>query len=156
MADFIYNQAKGRFVGWADRILANDPANSVFVIEMINTTATDATLKDLDTFALIESDANTAEATGNANYARKTISDSVGTLTVTVDDTNDRIDLDIVDQTWTALGAGTAVTDLVFGYDSDSTGGADSAIVPLSQHDFAVTPDGSDVTATIAVFARAS
>jgi hypothetical protein len=158
MADFIYNTAKGKFNEWAARVIANDPTNSVLLIEMINTTATDATLKDLATFAAIEADANTAELTsgGNANYARKTISDSVGSLTVTIDNTNDRTDVDIADQTWTALGAGTAITDLVFGYDSDSTAGTDANVVPLSQHDFAVTPDGSDITATIAVFARAS
>jgi hypothetical protein len=35
-------------------------------------------------------------------------------------------------------------------YDADTTGGDDSNIVPISQHDFAVTPDGSDITAQIA------
>jgi hypothetical protein len=29
-------------------------------------------------------------------------------------------------------------------------------VVPMTQHDFAITPDGSDITATIAVFYRAS
>jgi hypothetical protein len=29
-------------------------------------------------------------------------------------------------------------------------------IVPMTQHDFAVTPDGSDITAQIAGFFRAS
>lgn len=156
MADFIFNQAKGKFAEWAARVEANDPANSVFLIELINTTATDATLKDLDTFTAIESDANTAELTSgtNANYARKTLAN--GTLTITIDDTNDRTDVDCADQTWTALGAGTAITDAVFGYDSDSTAGTDANVVPISQHDFAITPDGSDVTATIAVFARAA
>lgn len=156
MADFIFNQAKGKFAEWAARVEANDPVNSVFVIEAVNTSATDATLKDLDTFALIESDANTAELTsgGNANYARKSLAN--GTLTITIDDTNDRTDVDCADQTWVALGAGTAITDLIFGYDSDSTAGTDANIIPISQHDFAITPDGSDVTATIAVFARAA
>lgn len=157
MADFVHNQGKGRVAGNADRINANDPANSAFIVELINTTATDATLKDLDTFAAIESDGNTAELTSgtNANYARKTISDSSG-MTVTVDDTNDRVDVDFADQTWTALGAGTAITDVVIGYDSDTTGGTDANIVPQTQHDFAITPDGSDVTAQVAVFYRAS
>ena len=157
MADFVYNQAKGRVAELATRVNNNDPTNSVFIIELINTTATDATLKDLDTFAQIESDANTAELTSgtNANYARKTLSDA-SSITVTVDDTNDRTDVDTPDQTWTALGAGTAITDVVFGYDSDSTSGTDANVVPLTQHDFAVTPDGSDVTATIAVFFRAA
>lgn len=154
MADFVYNQAKGRAVGWADRVNANDPANSAFIIEVINTAATDATLRDLDTFAQIEADANTAEV-ANAGYARKTITDASG-LTVTVDDTNDRNDLDIPDQTWTAVAAGTAWTDVVFGYDSDTTTGTDANVIPISQHDFAVTPDGSDITAQVAVFFRAS
>ena len=156
MSDFTYNRSKGRGVEFAERINANDPTNAVFVLELINTSATDATLRDLDTFAQIESDANTAELTSgtNANYARKTIAD--GAVTITYDDTNDRVDVDIADQTWTALGAGTAITDVVIGYDSDSTGGTDTGIVPVTQHDFAITPDGSDVTATIAVFLRAS
>jgi len=157
MADFVFNISKGRVAEYANRININDPTNSVFVIELINTSATDATLKDLDDFAAVEADANTAELTSgtNANYVRKTITDASG-MTITTDDTNDRVDVDIADQTWTALGAGTAITDVVIGYDSDSTTGADSAIKPCTQHDFAITPDGSDVTATVNVFYRAS
>ena len=156
MADFVYNQAKGKAAEWAARVEANDPTNSVFLIMLINTSATDATLKDLDTFSAIESDGNTAELTSgtNANYARKSLAN--GALTVTIDDTNDRVDVDCADQTWTALGTGTAITDLVTGYDSDSTGGNDTNVVPMTQHDFAITPDGSDVTAQIAVFFRAA
>ena len=159
MGDFAYNKAKGRVVEFAERVNGNDPTNSVFVIELINTSATDATLKDLTTFAAIEADANTAELTSgtNANYARKTLSDSGG-ITITYDNTNDRVDVDFPDLTWTALGAGTAVTDAVTGYDNDSTGGTDSNIVPMTQHDFAITPDGSDVVLQVATagFFRAS
>lgn len=157
MADFVYNLAKGKAAAWVDAINANSPnANAVFVIELINTSASDATLKDLTTFAAIESDASTAELTSgsNANYARKTLADTA--MTVTVDNTNDWVVIDCADQTWTALGAGTAVTDLVFGYDTDSTGGTDSGVLPVTQHDFAVTPDGTDVTATITNFYKAS
>lgn len=158
MADIVFNIAKGRVAELANRVNANDPTNSVFVIELINTSATDATLRDLTTFSAIESDANTAELTSgtNANYVRKTLSDSGSPITVTVDNTNDRTDVDIPDQTWTALGAGTAITDGVAGYDSDSTGGTDANIVPMTMHDFAITPDGSDVTATIALLFRAA
>lgn len=153
MADFAYNQAKGKAVEWAARVLADDPANAIFTLELINTTATDATLKDLDDFGAIESDANTAEVT-NTNYARKTFNQA-SSLTVTIDDTNDRTALDISDQTWTALGTGT-ITDAVMGYDSDSTGGTDANVKPISQHDFPITGDGSDVTATVADFYRAA
>ena len=154
MANFVYNQSLGKAGEFAARVNANDPTNSILTLEAINSTQTDATLKDLDTFALIESDASTAEVT-NSGYARKTF-DQTGGITVTIDDTNDRTDVDVPDQTWTAVGAGTAWTDLVFGYDSDSTAGTDANVVPATLHDFAITPDGSDITATIAVFYRAS
>lgn len=155
MADQMFNQGKGKVAEWAARINANDPANSVFLIEAILSTATDAVLRDLDTFALIESDANTAEVT-NSGYARKTINDASG-MTITIDDTNDRTDVDTADQTWTAvLTSPGAWSDLVFGYDSDSTAGTDANVVPATMHDFIVTPDGSDITAQIAVFFRAA
>jgi len=156
MANFVYNQALGKAAEWAARVNANDPTNSILVLEAIASSQTDATLKDLDTFALIESDALTAEVT-QSGYARKTFNDSTGGITVTIDDTNDRTDVDVPDQTWTAVASGgSAWTDLVFGYDSDSTSGTDANVVPMTQHDFAITTDGSDITATIAVFFRAS
>lgn len=155
MGNIVFNQAKGKAAEWAARVNANDPTNSILVLEAINAgAATDATLMDYDTFAQIEGDANAAEVT-NSGYARKTF-DQTGGITVTVDDTNDRVDVDVPDQTWTAVAAGSAWTDLVIGYDSDSTAGTDANIVPMTLHDFAITPDGSDITATIAVFFRAS
>lgn len=155
MADFIFNVSKGRFVEFATRVNANDPANSAFKVRVINTSATDATLRDLDTMSAIEADANTAEV-NNAGYASKTLAD--GTLTITLDDANDRTDVDFADQTWTGVGAGTAWTDLLVLYDNDTTGGDLTNEIPISQHDFAVTPDGSNVTAQLAAagFARAA
>ena len=156
MADFVYNRSKGRVTQFAELIEGNASpyVNAAFILEAINSTATDATLKDLDDFAAIESDANTAEAT-NSGYARKTLTET--DVVVTYDDTNDRTDVDVPDQTWTAVATSPgAWTDLVFGFDNDTTAGTDSAILPCTQHDFAVTPDGSDITATIAVFFRAS
>jgi hypothetical protein len=155
MADFIFGQAAGKFAEWAARVNANDPTNSAFVIMALGTAGTDAVLRDLDTFAAIEADGSTSEQTGGT-YVRKTLTDA-SSITITIDDTNNRTDVDCPDQTWTALTVTSGViTDLVFGYDSDTTAGTDANIVPLSQHDFSVTPDGSDVTATIAVFARAT
>jgi hypothetical protein len=111
-------------------------------------TQTDAVNKDLDDFAALEASGSNAELTvgTNANYARKVITESGSSLTVTYDDTNDRVDVDFADQTWTALGAGTNITDVVIGFDNDTTGGADSAILPCTQHDFVASPDGSDLT----------
>lgn len=156
MADIVFNRAKGRGTEWAERINANDPTNSALIWSLWNITQSDAVQRDLDDFAAIEASGSNAELTSgtNANYVRKTLAD--GALTITYDDTNDRTEVDCADQTWTALGAGTAITDAITGYDSDTTAGTDSGIIPWTQHDFAVTPDGSDVTAQVAVFYRAS
>jgi hypothetical protein len=108
-------------------------------------------LKDYDTIAAFEADANAAELTSgvNAGYVRKTIIDT--TPTITYDDTNEWVDVDMPDITWTALGAGgTAITDLMVAFDNDTTAGTDSNIVPWTFHAFAVTADGSDITAQIA------
>jgi hypothetical protein len=156
MANFVFNIAKGRVAELYNRVDLNDPANSVLVITVWNTSATDATLMDLDTVAAIEADVNTTEVT-NTGYVRKTLTDA-DIVAFAPDDTNDRVDLDIPDQTFTGIVAGTAWTMLTIDYDSDSTAGTDANIVPCTKHDFAVTPNGGDITAQIAAagFFRAS
>lgn len=145
MADFTFNIAKGRVAELANRVNNNDPTNAVFVLLAIDSSETDDTLGDLDTLALVLANGNTAEVT-NTNYARIVLDDS-DSITVTVDDTNNRVEIDCPDQVFSSISAGDSWTDLIFAYDSDSTGGDDTNIVPMSQHDFAATPDGSDITA---------
>jgi hypothetical protein len=159
MANFVHNRAKGRLTEWAERINANDPTNSVFLIALIASTGveSDAVLTDKDDWAgLVEGATNFATNTGST---RKTL-DQAGGITITYDDTNDRVDVDVPDQTWTAVandGTG-GISDVAFGFDTDSTSGTDSSVLPGTFHDFAVTPDGSDITAKIAElgFFRAS
>lgn len=155
MADFVYNVSKGRLAELAERSRAGDDANGALILLALVTTETDGTLQDLDDVAAVLGNANTAEAT-NTNYARKTISDA--DITVTIDDTNDRVDVDVPDQTWTGVASGDNWTDLMFGYDADTTAGTDADVQAGTQHDFSVTPDGSDITAQIATdgFFRAS
>lgn len=158
-ANLVFNIALGRVAELYNRVDVSDPTNAVLVILLLAASGieTDAVLRDKDDVAALVS-GTTNEAT-NTGYARKVLSDS-DISAFAPDDTNDRVDLDIPDQTWTGVandGTG-AIGDLVVAYDSDSTGGADSAIVPLTLHDFSVTPDGSDITAQIAAagFYRAS
>lgn len=156
MADFVYNIAKGRVAELYNRVDSNDPANSALVIVVIDANGdTDATMKDRDDLAALLG--GTANEVTNSGYARKTLTDA-DIVAFAPDDTNDRVDLDIPDQTWTGVAAGTAWTDMDVTYDPDTTVGTDSTIVPLTNHDFAVTPDGSDITAQIASagFFRAS
>jgi len=146
MADFVYNIALGRVVEYAARVEANDPTNSAFiVVALVAGGVSDATLKDLN--ALSDVLGTAANEATNTNYARKTLAN--GALTITVDDTNDRAEVDFADQTWSAVAAGDVWTDLLVCYDSDTTGGTDANIVPMTQHDFSLTPDGSDVTAQL-------
>lgn len=142
MTDFVFNIAKGAV---AEKV--RDSAANLLVL-LLTAQETAATMKDYDTVALCL--AGTPNEATDASYARKTAI----TGTVTVDDTNDRVDVDMPDQTWTAL-AGTAIVSAVIAYQESA---ADSGRVPLVNLDFAVTPDGSDVTMQLnaAGFYRAS
>jgi hypothetical protein len=160
MADFVVNIAAGRFAELYNRVDSNDPTNAALIIAVFTITggasAQDAALRDADTLAAVEAVTDVTEAT-NSGYARKVLTDA-DIVAFAPDDTNNRVDVDIPDQTWTGVAAGSAWNKLVVNYDNDTTGGADSAIVPMTCHDFTVTPDGSDITATIAAagFARAT
>lgn len=144
MADFVYNVALGRIRELAERVNANDPANSAFIVVPINAGGvSDATLKDLDDLSAIL--ATAADECSGSGWNRKTLTDASG-ITVTVTDGSDKVEVDIPDSVWTSVSSATAATDVVICYDSDTTGGADSALVPLVQLDFAVVPAGGDIT----------
>src|SRR6476469_2256942 len=123
-------RAAGKF---AEKIL--DASTSVGIL-VLKTAEADATLRNRTTVADILS-ANT-EAT-NVGYARKTGL----TGTVTEDTVNFKQTVTIPTQTWTGVAtAGGAWVKLIVFLDE---GGTDATRIPLSQHDFAVTPDGTDI-----------
>lgn len=147
MADFVFNVAKGRLAHYASLPATND----ALIMVPIETTGieSDATLKDYDNLSALLAAANNEQST----MGRKTLA----SVTVTVDDTNDRVDIDCADVTWTAA-TGNAISALVVCYDPDTTGGTDADLVPLAKYDFVVTPNGGDITAQIPAtgFLRAS
>jgi hypothetical protein len=147
MSDFVFNISKGRVAELYNRVKIADPSTAALVVVAVNVGATsDATLKDLDTLAAVISGGAT-EVT-NSGYVRKVLS-AANLNALSPDDTDDWMALDIpVDPTWTAVAAGTGWTDLILAY-RPATASPDSACIPLTQHDFAVTPDGSDITAVI-------
>ena len=151
MADFVFNIAKGRVVEFYNRVENNDPSTAGLVIMILATAGleSDAVLRDKDSFADILS--GTTNEVTNTNYARKVLTDSDLAALPAPDDTNDRYDVDIPDQTWGPPGpaAGDGWSKLIIGYDPNTGGGTDSDIIPLTAHDFVVTPDGSDITAQI-------
>ena len=145
MGDFVFNIGKGKVAYYATLPAAND-ALIVIPIEASGVES-DATLIDYDDVATLLAAANNEQST----MGRKTIT----SVTVTVDDANNRTDVDFADVTWTGA-TGNAISDLLICYDPDTTGGTDSSLIPLTWHDFSITPDGSDVTATVANIFRAS
>lgn len=150
MADFTFNVALGRVVELYNRVQANDPANSALVVVVLKAgvISSDATLKDCATLAAVLASGTTAEAT-NTGYARKVLTDANLTA-ISPDLTNDWEALSIPSQTWTAVAAaGGAWAKLLICYDADTTAGTDANIIPLTAHDFAVTPTGSDIAATV-------
>ena len=150
MADGVFNIAKGAVHQMA-LVSPND-----FLVLLLQANEAEATLITRADVAAVLAEAGTTEATFT-NYARKTGL----TGTVNVDNVNDRVDVDLSDQTWTAAGNGTnnTLTKLVVAWDTSvSPLGGDADLKPLTHHDFAVTTDGSDVTAQFdaAGFFRAS
>lgn len=135
MADGVFNISKGAV---AEKI--RDGATTVEVMHL-KANETETTLVDYDDVAALLVPVGNTEA-DYTNYARKTGL----TGAITVDDTNDRVDVDLPDQTWTAAGGASnnTLTKLVTAYNQ---GAGDANLVPLTHHDFAVTTDGTDLTA---------
>jgi hypothetical protein len=144
MGSFVFNIAKGKIAYYAG-LPASADALIAIPIEATGVEA-DATLIDYDTVALLLAAATNEQST----MGRKTLA----SVTVTVDDTNDRVALDAADITWSGA-TGNAISDILICYDPDTGTGTDADLVPISWHDFAATPDGTDITATISDFARA-
>jgi len=135
MANGVFNIAKGAV---AEKV--RDGAANLLVL-LLKANEAEATLVDRDDIAALLGAAGNTESDAT-DYARKTGL----TGTITVDDTNDRVDVDVPDQTWTGLGGATnnTLTKLIVAYQESA---ADSGRVPLTHHDFAITTDDSDVTA---------
>jgi hypothetical protein len=159
MADMPFNIALGRAVEYYNRVVSNDPANAAFIVVLLQANVVDDTLADFDDLSALLGDGGNTEATFT-NYARKVLTDSDLAALPAPDDTNNRFDLDLPDQTWSVAGgaANNTLTKLLICYDSDTTGGTDANIVPVAHYDFALTTDSSDITAQInaAGFYRAS
>jgi hypothetical protein len=153
MANIVFNIAKGRVVELYNRVKSNDPANSAIILVPIETTGleTDAVLIDKDDLAAVLAGATNEQTT----MGRKTLTDADLVALPAPDDTNDRFDISLPTTTWTGA-TGNAISKLLVCYDSDTTGGTDSSIIPLTMFDFAMTPSGADIQMTTGVFFRGS
>lgn len=147
MGNVVANVSAGLINAYAERVNDSDPTNAVLVIALWTGSQTDDEMRDADTLAAHEALGSLAESTAT-NYGRKVLSDS-DIAGSTVDDTGNQRSFDIADQTFASLGPGTALTRATVNYDPDSTGGADSAIIPIAIYDCAITPNGGNLTLQI-------
>ncbi|MGW6009709.1 hypothetical protein [Streptomyces sp. NPDC055210] len=145
MANIVLNVAKGLVGHYANLPLTND----ALIIVPIETSGIvgDSTMIDYDTLADLLAGASNEQTT----MGRKTLA----SVTSTVDDTNDRRNMDAADVTWTGA-TGNPISAVVIGYVPDNTAPNDATTIPLTKHDVVMTPDGTDFTLTISDFARAS
>lgn len=153
MANIVFNIAKGRVVELYNRVKSNDPANSALILVPIETSGleADGTLIDVDTLAALIAGTTNEQTT----MGRKTLTDADLAALPAPDDTNDRFDVSLPTTTWLAA-TGNAISKIAVCYDSDTTAGTDSNIVPLTMFDFVQTPSGSDIQMTTGVFFRAA
>lgn len=143
MANIVFNIALGRLAYYASLPAANDAL--IMVPLESSGLETDAVLRDkTDLASLVAGTTNEQTTVG-----RKTLA----SVTVTVDNTNDRVALDAADVTWTSP-TGNAIGAVVICYDPDTTGGTDADLIPLTKHDVSWTPDGNNFTLTITDFGR--
>lgn len=142
MPDIIPNESLGLSRRYIQNVEDNSPIAAVLRIHAWVISAADATLRDMtgNGVAAFEAIANVTEATPYTNIPMDETD-----ITVTVDDANDRVDIAFTDQTFTSVVAQTAWTDITVSYDADGTD-TDANTEVLHILDFAVTPNGGDIT----------
>lgn len=146
MANGVFNISRGAVGYYHDPARGTVGANARITIVVLEVAETEDTLNNYDTLSAVLAGSNT-EAT-STNYAR--IELAAAALTWTVDDTgNDAQAIIDSDQVWTSVSqlASEVWVKLLVCYDSDNTAGTDANIIPLTYHDFSVTPNGGNITA---------
>lgn len=133
------NIAKGRPAYYASLPAANDAL--VAVLLETSGLESDATLQDYDTLAALLAGASNEQTT----LGRKTLA----SVTVTVNDTANRVEIDFADFVYTG-GTGNATSRVVVCYEPDTTAASDSNKIPIGIDDFVSSPAGGDITYAVA------
>src|SRR5690606_32621901 len=147
---FVFNIAKGRFAEFYNRVKNNDPSTSAFVAVAVNTSAFDATLQDLDTLADVLAGSDTDEL-NNLGYSRVVLTDS-DFVPLSPDDSDDVMRITLPTLNFGEVEAGMSTTNIIIGYDANTGSGTDADIIPVSCHEYAVSPNGTEMTATVGAF----
>lgn len=138
--DLVTNIGKGRHVYYAGVAQAGT-GGAVLTAVVLEAAGleTDDALQDYDTLAALLAGASNEQTT----MGRK----DLATVVVTVDDTGNKASWTAADLVW-ADATGNATGKIVICYDPDGSN-TDAAMIPLTLHDFVVTPDGTSITASV-------
>jgi hypothetical protein len=147
--NFVFNVAKGRVAELYNRVKTGDPSGCGLVVVLLASAdlEADAVLVDADSLEALF--AGTTIEASNTGYERKAI--AAGDIAALApDDVNDVMNADIPDQTWTAVANDESggIGKLLVCY-SPAPASLDTDIIPLTCHDFEITPDGTDIVAQI-------
>src|SRR3954465_14290876 len=145
MASHAFNIVKGRAIELVTRVKNGDPAASRLYAIPLSTSVAQATAQDVDDFAALITAGAVEQASGG--WARITIA-AADITALAPDDTNDRYDADFIDLVWAGPTTGNNTTGIVVCYASGATP-TNAQLTPISHHDFAITADGTQVTATV-------
>jgi hypothetical protein len=147
-APVVFNVAKGSIRHYFGLPAASDGL-VVLLLKATGLVSDDVLADYADVAALLAGASDEADFT---NYARKVLTSGV---TITQDNTNNRVDIDIPDQTWSGAGsitpgpANNSLGKLVVAYDPDTTTPGDGALIPLVALDFVATTDGTNLVAEV-------
>ncbi|GGO63171.1 hypothetical protein [Nonomuraea cavernae] len=143
MADFTFNVAKGRVVEFYRQVKADTPTGAALVVVVLAAASieADAAMNDRTTLADVLSASSEAS---NAGYARKAL---VGAdlAALVVDNTNDRVDLDIPDLTYANVQAAGGDWGKILICFRPGSVVPDAQIIPVTAHDFPMSPDGANI-----------
>lgn len=151
MANIVPNIAKGRVAELYDRVKAGDPAGCALILVPLQSANLEADSVLIDKATLADLLAGTTDE--QSTMGRKVL--VAADLAVGApDNSNDKNERSLPTVTWAAA-AGNAVAKIAVCY-RPAAGSADSAVVPLTVFDWAVTPSGIDLQMTGGAFFRAT
>lgn len=130
MADVLFNIAKGALVE-----LFRDAASNGIVL-LLEAVEADSVIVDYDDLNAFLGAAGNTEATATGYVRRTGI-----TGTIIIDDVNDRVEVDLPSQSWTAV-SGTDIVAAVVAYEESPS---EAGRIPLVKHDWVITVDGTDL-----------
>lgn len=141
--NFTFNIAKGRAIQLYENVRIGDPITSALVLVVLQPVGLESDPALIAYRTLGDLLAGPNQEPTNQGYARKVI--DLGLPTPVIDDDNERVTISLPELSWSGVDAGTDWAKALMCYDPDRTSGSDSDIIPLTAHDWVVSPDGSQI-----------